>query len=320
MTMGDTSVFLFLSRSCNLSCKHCYVSAGPDPSGHMRLSLFRGIVDYLAANGIDDVRLTGGEPTIHPDFDQMLDVLNGNNIFPRLITNGIRLTKMEYPKQILDKVDRCWISAYGLTPEQHRSIAGAGSLPLEEILNFVGNQTRAGYWTGLSLLLTRVDLKALERFLVAARRSGIRYLRFLFSEPTGRAASTNVAFRGDDDLRQNAGELLQYLRQLPRKAFEFLSINNPFDLDSASETGQKSCLLSGRRMWSISPEGKIYSCCFNIYDASHLVADALTIHGNELSGKDLDSYAARCKALHNSYWGTDYAGPVTCPISAISVF
>ena len=310
---------MFLTRSCNLACSHCYVSAEPRLKGHMSLDVFGRIVDFLSVQGIDDLRLTGGEPTFNPEFDLMLELLSSKGITPRLITNGIRLMQMRSPQSVLDKVSRCWISAYGISPQQHRAIGGERSRPLEDILDFAGQQTTAGRWVGVCVLLTEVSLDALKDFVALAKKYGVRYMRFLFGESSGRAVLSQVAFAYEACTHDQATKVVDYLRHsVADDAFDFLSLNNPFDLDSTHELGHTSCMLAARRMWSILPEGDIYSCCFNIYDPAHLVTNALSSDAvDALSYNDpANVYAPRCKGLNANFWGSG-RGTTTCPISAL---
>lgn len=315
-----TSVFMFLTRSCNLACNHCYVSATPQLKEFMSLEVFQQAVDFFVSQGINDFRLTGGEPTIHPQIDFLLEVLNENKIKPRLITNGVRLMKMSSPQSILSKVGQCWISAYGITPQQHKMIGGKGALPLEKIVDFVGQQNRLGDWIGLSSLLTGVNLSDLKNFLISAQKAGVRNLRFLFGEPDGRAALTGTTFNYGSSSRKIAIKIVDFLRHYNiDNKFDFLSINNPFDLSNTNDLSTNSCLLSSRRMWSISPEGNIYSCCFNIYDPVHLVGNIFVSNITSIDINNLhEIYASHCKALDKNFWNAGSSCP-TCPISALNM-
>ena len=86
---------LEITSSCNLECPMCYASSGP---GGVHLSYddcCRAIDSYVWAEGRPEVlQLSGGEPTIHPEFvrifsyacDQPIDIVMVN-------TNGIRLAR-----------------------------------------------------------------------------------------------------------------------------------------------------------------------------------------------------------------------------------
>lgn len=320
--MTTTSAFLFLTRTCNLACRHCYVSAQPFLKEHMDLDVFCKIVDYFVMRGIGDFRLTGGEPTLHPEFSLILNLFHSKGIAPRLITNGISLMQIPEPQSVLDKVSKCWISTYGISPQQHRAIGGARCRSLEDILDFAGKQSAKGHWVGVSALLTGVNLLILKDFITLAQKHGVRYLRFLFAEPSGRAATNHVAFSYGADTRKHAMLVVDYLRHsIDDDAFKFLSINNPFGLESKHVSGEASCMLGTRRMWSISPEGNIYSCCFNIDNSEHIVTNILSNSCAEaLSKKDIiDRYASQCKGLDEGYWAAN-CGHVTCPISALTLY
>lgn len=315
------SVFLFITKFCNFSCRHCYVSTDAKQKEHMTLANLKLITDRLLASGITDLRLTGGEPTYHPKFIEIIDHLASKQIEPRLITNGSRLMKLRSVQTIMDKLSQCWVSVYGISDEQHRKVAGTAALPLEEVLEFAGAQSKKGYWVGVSVLLTHVSREALVAFMAHVHRVGVKRIRFLFSEPTGRAASTQVTYRADNGVvgANNIADLLSKLNSDRR--FDFLSIGNPFVLGSLDKVGLESCMLANRKMWSISPSGDLYSCCYNIYQPDHYVTNILSGDGGLLNIKDIDlfgTYAPRCNALKNNYWKSNVKTG-NCPISALDL-
>src|SRR5258708_6004639 len=61
-------VWLELTRRCNLECPHCYIDGGLAREGEMPGSEFHRLLDEFADMGVWAVAMTGGEPTLHPDF------------------------------------------------------------------------------------------------------------------------------------------------------------------------------------------------------------------------------------------------------------
>lgn len=321
--MTSPVAFLFLTRACNLTCEHCYVTAAPGLEGHMALYHFNKILDLLAACKINDIRLTGGEPMVHPHFGEILTNLSARGIHPRLITNGIRLMNAPSPSTVLDTLDGCWISVYGLTVEQHRTVGGRATKSLDSILDFAGEHTKAGSWVGISALLSDVDEDALERFFESACRYGVRRLRFLFSEPSGRALKTGVLFAPEPSIHTKAQRILNEIRRLGANGnFDSVTLNNPFDLASTDKIqAYSSCMLHQRKMWSFSPEGGIYSCCFNIYKPAHLVGNVDDPEINVmLAGPPVGAvFGPRCEGLSPQFWAKNSTGTSTCPISIVPV-
>lgn len=64
---------LEITGFCQLACRHCYADAGAHGThGTMTPGDWRSVVDQAAALGVDRVQLIGGEPTLHPDFAELL--------------------------------------------------------------------------------------------------------------------------------------------------------------------------------------------------------------------------------------------------------
>ena len=84
-----------MTTSCNLRCPMCYASSGPNGT-HLTYEDCLASIDRLVkVEGRAEVlQLSGGEPTIHPEFLRVLDYAVGQPIDIIMInTNGIRLAK-----------------------------------------------------------------------------------------------------------------------------------------------------------------------------------------------------------------------------------
>ncbi|WP_171162015.1 radical SAM protein [Streptomyces sp. I05A-00742] len=67
-------LWLDLTRTCQLSCTHCYNESGPKGThGAMSREDWTDVLDQAAACGISDVQFIGGEPTMHPHFAELVD-------------------------------------------------------------------------------------------------------------------------------------------------------------------------------------------------------------------------------------------------------
>lgn len=77
-------------RRCNLSCAYCNEwddHSQPVPTAEM----FRRI-DRLASFGTSIITVSGGEPLLHPDLDDIIHRIRRHGIIAGLITNGYLLT------------------------------------------------------------------------------------------------------------------------------------------------------------------------------------------------------------------------------------
>lgn len=85
-----------LTDHCNLRCPICYADSGPHRPGFRDLATVERMLDAVVANEgePDVVQLSGGEPTLHPDFFAILDAARARPIRHLMVnTNGLRIAR-----------------------------------------------------------------------------------------------------------------------------------------------------------------------------------------------------------------------------------
>jgi 7,8-dihydro-6-hydroxymethylpterin dimethyltransferase len=85
-----------INEHCNLTCPVCFADSSPARSKHLPLSTIERMVDALVASEgePDIVQISGGEPTLHPQFFEVLDLVRSRPVRHVMInTNGLRLAR-----------------------------------------------------------------------------------------------------------------------------------------------------------------------------------------------------------------------------------
>ena len=85
-----------VNQACNLACPVCFADAADMHGSHLPLSTIEAMLDALVASeGEPDlVQLSGGEPTIHPEFFAIMDAVKARPIRHVMInTNGLRIAR-----------------------------------------------------------------------------------------------------------------------------------------------------------------------------------------------------------------------------------
>ena len=85
-----------INSACNLACPVCFADAEDMHGGHLPLATIEKMLDALVTSeGEPDlVQLSGGEPTLHPQFFEILDAVKRRPIRHVMInTNGIRIAQ-----------------------------------------------------------------------------------------------------------------------------------------------------------------------------------------------------------------------------------
>jgi 7,8-dihydro-6-hydroxymethylpterin dimethyltransferase len=93
-----------ITDRCNLACPTCYAMSSPHYGRHRTVEEVEKMLDIIvAAEGSPDVvQISGGEPTVHPDFFAIMDIAKKKPIKHLMLnTNGIRIAKdFEFTKQL----------------------------------------------------------------------------------------------------------------------------------------------------------------------------------------------------------------------------
>src|SRR3954469_23104275 len=85
-----------INEHCNLTCPVCFADSSPARGKHLPLATIERMVDALVASeGEPDlIQLSGGEPTLHPDFFDVLDIVRSRPVKHVMInTNGVRIAQ-----------------------------------------------------------------------------------------------------------------------------------------------------------------------------------------------------------------------------------
>ena len=93
-----------ITDRCNLQCPTCYAMSSPHYGRHRTVEEVEKMLDIIVANeGTPDVvQISGGEPTVHPDFFAIMNIAKKKPIKHLMLnTNGIRIAKdFEFTKQL----------------------------------------------------------------------------------------------------------------------------------------------------------------------------------------------------------------------------
>lgn len=137
--LQHSCIFLLdITTQCNLECPACFASSGPALSHYLPLAnVLHSVKTAIEReNGrLDVVMLSGGEPTIHPQFGELLDALVELPITRVLVnTNGIRLANDD---AFLERVARhrrrveIYLQYDGQDAEVQRHLRGVDLVPVK---------------------------------------------------------------------------------------------------------------------------------------------------------------------------------------------
>src|SRR5512146_3547393 len=102
-------------RRCNLSCTYC--NEYDDFSKPVPLTTMRERIDYLHRLGTTIVTISGGEPLLHPELDDLIRYIRRRRMITGMITNGYLLTAERIRRLNQAGLDHMQISIDNVMPD-----------------------------------------------------------------------------------------------------------------------------------------------------------------------------------------------------------
>lgn len=90
---------IYITENCNSKCANCF-NAHERGTATIDIEHFLELCDYFKSNGVDTIKIMGGEPTVHPYFLEIMKI--AQDYFPEvyLFTNAINDKILDFnPRQ-----------------------------------------------------------------------------------------------------------------------------------------------------------------------------------------------------------------------------
>ncbi len=78
---------LVITTACNRACSYCFAGRRSRDL-LMAAGQARRVIDIVRNSGMEEVRLLGGEPTLHPEFEAILAYAINQGLYVQVFTNG----------------------------------------------------------------------------------------------------------------------------------------------------------------------------------------------------------------------------------------
>ena len=250
-----------LTYACNLACVHCLSSSGKRDPRELSTDQCKAIIDELERMQVFYVNIGGGEPTVRPDFWELVDYATEHHVGVKFSTNGVRITPEVAARLAAGDYVDVQISLDGATAEINDAVRGPGSFAMA--IRALENLAAAGFSDAkISVVVTRHNVGQLDDFKALADRYGAT-LRITRLRPSGRGADVW------DELHPTADQQLTLYNWLVANGERVLTGDSFFHLSGLGEPGALAGLNmcgAGRVVCLIDPVGDVYACPFAIHD------------------------------------------------------
>jgi mycofactocin radical SAM maturase len=249
-----------LTYACNLSCVHCLSSSGRRDPRELTTREAKAVIDTLERMQVFYVNIGGGEPTVRPDFWELVDYATAHHVGVKFSTNGVKIDAAAARTLAGSDYVDVQISLDGATAEVNDAVRGPGSYATA--MRAMRNLADAGL-SGfkLSVVMTRQNIGQLDEFKAIADRYGAQ-LRITRLRPSGRGADV---WQELHPLPSQQRELYDWL---VAHGEDVLTGDSFFHLSAYGSAlpGLNLC-GAGRVVCLIDPVGDVYACPFAIHSS-----------------------------------------------------
>ncbi len=173
---------LTLTRNCNLRCDFCYAKeTGYKENDYIIFEDLTKIVDFCNDLEINDIVLTGGEPTLYKELIKLLKYICSRKrvMSVSMSSNGIKLSNYEYCKELIDNgIKYIDISLKGNNEDNCTIISGVNCL--ESQLVAINNLSKLPVTLTCSMVLTEENVIGFCDVIKKAYDYGARQFSFSF--------------------------------------------------------------------------------------------------------------------------------------------
>ena len=232
--------------TCNFACQHCDITGlrAKKKNRFFTISDVKELSRQADEMGLAHIVITGGEPLVFPDFDDIVQAIDPQKFYITSDTNGWFLDekKAKHLKSIgLDKIQLSLDSLNAIEHDDFRRKAGSQERALRAIDASLG--------AGLNIIIATVVTKQRVRsqefidFLEFMKKKGVAVF-VTYAKPVGE-------WQGNYDVLVSRADM-DYLRGLEKKYNVFTHLTPSYGLDLGC--------IAVKRMVSITKYGDIMPC------------------------------------------------------------
>jgi mycofactocin radical SAM maturase len=246
-----------ITYGCNLACIHCLSSSGRRDPRELSTAEAKAVIDELHDLQVFYVNIGGGEPTIRPDFYELVDYSVAQGVGVKFSTNGSTITPARAQRLAGSDYVDVQISIDGADEATNDAVRGPGSF--RSARRAMDALAHAGFGAfKISVVMTRHNIPQLDALEALAQGYGAQ-LRLTRLRPSGRGADTWSELH---PTQQQQVELYHWLVDRPG----VLTGDSFFHLSALGEPlpGLNLC-GAGRVVCLIDPVGDVYACPFVLH-------------------------------------------------------
>ncbi|MBV8520136.1 MAG: radical SAM protein [Acidobacteria bacterium] len=251
-----------LLNACNASCGYCNCPQREDPRADLATHL-RTLADFSRLGAVR-IKFLGGEPLLHGDIAQLVDVTKQHGMRAAMVTNGFLIPqKMD----VVRRLDEVVISIDG-SEAAHDAQRGRGTW--KKVMNAIDACAAEGLDFFLSAVVTRDTVGEIDWLLDTARRYRVM-VNFQIPQfnPEMYGSGAKSWMPMPDEIRNVIARIIAAKEDGAPVLFSTRSYGRTlqwedFSRERDERSGEASPCTAGKYFLQLEPNGDIYPCVLQI--------------------------------------------------------
>ncbi|MCI9123148.1 MAG: radical SAM protein [Eubacterium sp.] len=247
-----------LTNACNLNCVMCGRNAADFKTTMFDMDVFRSFESLM--DDVEEVTLMGwGEPTIHPHFEEMLEIINRHSARKYFCTNGMNLKKIT--NAIFDyNVDVFAVSLDGATDETNGRIRRGSKIEqitsdLKDIVRIKRERGLTYPWINFVFCAMKSNIHELPDLVRLAADIGIEEVKVVYLTVFDQELLHETLWGQKDLVDKIFDEAIQVGDQLG----VVLKLPHLIGKDIAGDKSHKDCFVAWRDFF-LGSDGYVRPC------------------------------------------------------------
>ena len=254
-----------ITLACDLACRHCGSRAGRDRPDELTTEECLDLVDQMAALGVKEVSLIGGEAYLRDDWTQILKRIRSHGMMALLTTGGRGLTPERCADAAAAGLQSTSVSIDGdrETHDRLRGVVGSYDAAMQAF----DNLRAAGIKVSANTQINRLSMPLMPEILERIIEAGVHSWQIQLTVAMGRAADEPEVLLQPYDLL----ELFPMLGALKKRCDEArvrmwpgnnIGYFGPYEstLRGTMPRGHMASCGAGRATLGIEADGAIKGC------------------------------------------------------------
>lgn len=243
--MSIKTGWLTVTRKCNNFCEWCYTQ---NKLNFENMNFRDAIlcVDKLVTMGANRIVLIGGEPTLYPDFIELVKYISSKGVKTSLATNGRKLSDLTFAERVVKSgINSVNISLKGTSEEEYKKYTK--SIGLDEAINGYNNLLNLGFKNvSLSYVIVDDSTKKFDDVIKLIDENNLKNIVFQFVKPV-------LELKSSDELLdiEKMGKFVTYIYEKMKETKTNYCLEISFPL----------CAVEDHILNKMIQENRITTCC-----------------------------------------------------------